>query len=110
MCQNFLQLNKDKTEVIVFGAKEERLRVSTQLQSVMLKATDQARNLGVVMDSDLNLNNHIKTTTKSAYYHLKNISRIKTLLSQQEKFAHAFIFSKLDYCNGVFTGLPEVHQ
>ena len=109
MCQNFLQLNKDKTEVIVFGAKEERLKVSTQLQSVMLKTTNQARNLGVVMDSDLNFNIHIKTITKSAYYHLKNISRIKGLMSQQdlEKLVHAFIFSRLDYCNAVLTGLPK---
>ena len=84
MCQNFLQLNKDKTEVIVFGAKKERLNVSAQLQSVMLKTTNQARNLGVVMDSDLNLNSHIKTITKSAYYHLKNISRVKGLMSQQD--------------------------
>ncbi len=67
MCQNFLWLNKDKTEVIVFGAKEELLGVSTQCQSVMLKTIDQARNLGVVMDSDLNLNSYIKTITKSAY-------------------------------------------
>ncbi|XP_032872790.1 uncharacterized protein LOC116970201, partial [Amblyraja radiata] len=109
MNQNFLQLNKEKTEIIVFGAKEEQLKVSTQLQMVMLKTTNQARNLGVVMDSDLNFNSHIKTVTKSAHYHLKNISRIKGLMSQQdlEKLVHAFIFSRLDYCNSVFTGLPK---
>ncbi|KAI4800683.1 hypothetical protein KUCAC02_009526 [Chaenocephalus aceratus] len=109
MCQNFLQLNKDKTEVMVFGAKAERLKVSAELQCAMFKPTDKARNLGVVMDSDLSFNSHIKTVTKSAYYHLKNISRIKRLMSQQdlEKLVHAFIFSRLDYCNGVFTGLTK---
>ena len=50
----------------------------------MLKTTNQARNLGVVMDSDLNFSSHIKTITKSAYYHLKNISRVKGLMSQQD--------------------------
>lgn len=73
----------------------------------MLRTTDQARNLGVVMDSDLNLNNHIKTITKTAYNHLKK-TRIKRLMSQQDlKKLHAFIFSRLDYCNGVFTGLAK---
>ncbi|MDF4331524.1 hypothetical protein P3396_23550, partial [Vibrio parahaemolyticus] len=74
-----------------------------------LKPTNQARNLGVVLDSDLNFSSHIKTITKSAYYHLKNIARIKELLSKQdtEKLVHAFIFSRLDYCNGVFTGLSK---
>ena len=105
----FFQLNKDKTEIIIFGSKEERLKVSAQLQSVMLETTDQARNLGVIMDSDLNFSSHIKTVTKSAYYHLKNISRIRGLMSRQdlEKLVHAFIFSRLDYCNGFFTGLPK---
>ena len=108
-CQNFLQLNKNKTEVIVFGAKEKRSQVTTELQSIHLKTTNQARNLGVVMDSDLNLEKHIKAITKSAYYHLKNISRIKDLMSQQdlEKLVHAFIFSRLDYCNSIFTGPPK---
>ena len=52
MCQNFLQLNKDKTEIIVFGAKEERLKVIAHLDSLSLKAKSQARNLGVILDSD----------------------------------------------------------
>uniref|UniRef100_A0A669DF59 Reverse transcriptase domain-containing protein n=1 Tax=Oreochromis niloticus TaxID=8128 RepID=A0A669DF59_ORENI len=71
LCHNFLQLNKNKTEVIVFGAKEKRLQVTRELQSIHLKTTNQARNLGVVMDADLNLEKHIKTITKSAYYHFK---------------------------------------
>ena len=98
-----------KTEIIVFGSKEERLKVSAQLQSIMLETADQARNLGVIMDSDLNFSRHTKTITKSAYYHLKNISRIRGLMSRQdlEKLVHAFIFSRLVYCNGVFTGLSK---
>jgi len=66
MCQNLLKLNTDKTEVIVFAPKNERSKVSGQLQSLMLKTTNQDRNLGVVMDSDLNLNSQIKTITKLA--------------------------------------------
>ena len=37
--------------------------------------------LNRVMDSDVNLISHIKTITKSAYYHLKNISTDKGLMS-----------------------------
>ena len=109
MCQNFLQLNTDKTEIVVFGPKEQRSKVTAHLESMTLKPTNQARNLGVVLDSDLNFNSHIKTITKSAYYHLKNIARIKGFLSKEdtEKLVHAFIFSRLDYCNGVLTGMNK---
>lgn len=36
------------------------------------------------MDLDLNLNSHIKTVTKPAYYNLNNIPRIKGFMSQQD--------------------------
>ncbi len=40
---------------------------------------------------------------KSAYYHLKNIARIRCFVSSQdlEKLVHAFITSRVDYCNGL---------
>ena len=102
-------MNKQKTEVIVLGAKKERLKIIAELQSADYKTTNEARNLGVVMDSDLNFNRHMTTVIKSAYYHLKNISRIKRLMSQQdlEKLVHAFMFCRLDYFNSVFTGLTK---
>ena len=61
------------------------------------------------MDSNLNFSSHTKTFTKSASYHLENTSRVKGPMSQQdlEKLVHAFIFSRLDYCNSVFTGLSK---
>lgn len=33
MCQNLLQLNPEKTEIVVFGPKKERLEVSDHLDS-----------------------------------------------------------------------------
>jgi len=54
MCQNFLQLNKDKTEVIVFGNKHEVLKVNAYLDSRGQTTTKkQVRNLGVSLESDL---------------------------------------------------------
>ena len=82
---------------------------SENISSHSLKTRDQVRNLGVLMDSDLTFSSHIKSITKTAFYQLKNISRVKGFMSQtdQEKLIHAFISSRLDYCNSLLTGLPQ---
>ncbi len=109
MCQNFLQLNKDKTEVIAFGNKDEVLQVNAYLQSRGLTTKNQVKNLGVSLESDLSFSSHVKAITKSANYHLKNIARVRCFVSSQdlEKLVHAFITSRVDYCNGLLTGLPK---
>ncbi len=70
---------------------------------------NQVKNLGVILETDLSFSCHIKAVTKSAYYHLKNIARIRCFVSSQdlEKLVHAFITSRVDYCNGLLTGLPK---
>ncbi len=75
MCQNF-QLNKEKTEVIAFGNKDEVLKVNTYLDSMGQTTKNQVKHIGVILKTDLSYSSHVKAVTKSAYYHLKNIARI----------------------------------
>ena len=48
-------------------------------------------------------------TCKTAFYHLRNIAKIRNYLSQDnaETLVHAFISSKLDFCNALLYGLPQ---
>ncbi len=63
----------------------------------------------MILETDLSFSSHVKAVTKSAYYHLKNIARIRCFVSSHdlEKLVHAFITSRVDYCNGLLTGLPK---
>ncbi len=71
-------------------------------------ATPRGRSLSS-HEGELSFSSHVKAVTKSAYYHLKNIARIRCFVSSQdlEKLVHAFITSRVDYCNGLLTGLPR---
>ncbi len=66
------------------------------------------RNLGIIFDAQLTINSHFKNITKVAFFHLRNIARIRPFLSRldAERLIHAFTTSRLDYCNSLFVGLP----
>ncbi len=57
----------------------------------------------------MNLEQHVKDVCKSAFYHIQNISKIRDCLTQNdtETLVHAFISSKLDFCNALPYGLPQ---
>ena len=52
---------------------------------------------------------HITKICASSFYYVYNIRWIRKYLSRQstEILVHAFITSRLDYCNGLLYGLPD---
>ncbi len=118
MCQNFLQLNKDKTEVTAFGNKDEVLSVNAYIDSRGQTTKNQVKNIGVILETDLSFSSHVKAVTKSAFYHLKNIARLRFFVSSLFMllsptgwtivmvFSPAFPSRPLDRCSSSRTLLP----
>ncbi len=94
---------------IAFGNKDEVLKVNAYLDSRGQTTKNQVKNLEVILETDLSFSSHVKAVTKSAYYHLKIIARIRCFVSSQdlETLVRAFITSRVDYCNGLLTDLPK---
>ena len=55
------------------------------------------------------MSKHVTSVSKSAFFHLHNIRRIKNYLSGENLLTliHAFITSRLDYCNSLLYGVPK---
>ncbi len=66
------------------------------------------KNLGVILDSNLSFENHISHVTKTVFFHLRNSAKLRNMLSvsDAEKLVHAFMTSRLDYCNALLGGCP----
>ncbi len=91
MCQNCLQLKVENISHCIWK-QYEVLKVNAYLDSRGQTTKNQVKNLGVILETDLSFSSHFKAVTKSAYYHLKNIARIRCFVSSQdlEKLVHTF--------------------
>lgn len=110
---NDLALNEDKTEVLHITSKFRRScpLSSVDIASVPIQPVQSARNLGVVVTSDLSMDVYINNICRSASFALYKIGRIRNLLDEKstEILVHAFITCHLDMCNGLLYGLPDWH-
>ncbi len=110
MTNNFLLLNSDKTEILLIGPKnstQNLLDYNLQLDGCPVTSST-VKNLGVILDSNLSFEKHISNVTKTGFFHLRNIAKLRNMLpvSDAEKLVHAFMTSRLDYCNALLGGCP----
>ena len=66
------------------------------------------RNLGVILDENMTMLDHISSVCQRCYYQLRQIRRVRKSLSAASKLllVLASVHSRLDYCNSVFHSLP----
>ena len=104
-----LKLNTSKTEFIVFD-RNESTNIILQLGSAAVKNAQVVRDLGVILDSCLSLKANVSAITKSCFYHLRRLRLVKNYLDNQSvmKLVYAFILSRIDRCNSILVGLPDV--
>ena len=110
MLANMLKLNRDKTELLVIGPKH---KVNPPIKGIhvageYIEVSNNARNIGVIFDSHVNLEKHVINTCRTTFYHLRNIAKIRNCLSQDnaETLVHTFISSKSDYVMLFYMAYP----
>ena len=79
MFANRLQLNQDKTEFMIIGLKRQTnklTRSSLELDNETIQSSGKARNLGVIMDSQLDMHLHVNHICQLCFYQIGNIWKI----------------------------------
>ena len=112
MSSNRLKLNTDKTQFIWLGTRQQITKVS--VDSIILgpnsvKFQTVVNNLGVLIDSHLTMKNHVRKVCQSSFYHLRQLRVVRRSLSYDActSLVHAFVASRLDYCNSLLAGVGD---
>ncbi|XP_072770959.1 uncharacterized protein [Nerophis lumbriciformis] len=109
MHSNILQLNSNKSDMLIIGPKSLNKTAHNfhlSVENSTLSPSTHIRNLRVILDKKLSFEHHINHITRTAFFHLKNIARLRPSLSfsAAETLIHAFITFRLDYCNSILYG------
>lgn len=84
------------------GAKP--IDLSLEVGDKKINPVSSVRSHGVKIDSHLSIYGQIR------FFHLRRISQLKKFLSKAAlaQLIHAFVISRLDYCNSLLAGLSRV--
>jgi len=80
-----------------------------QLGSDTVTASDHVRVLGVMFSSDLSFEKRVSKMCAAGFHWLCQLRRIRKSLDDGSvaTLVHAFVMSRVDYCNAVYTGAPK---
>ena len=112
---NDLLLNADKSEVMLIGTRSQLRNHKTigtyDIASCSLPIKDNIKILGVTIDQELNLSNHVNLVFKACNYHMYALRQIRRFLTPEvaKTVACSIVGSRLDYCNALLSGLSKAN-
>ena len=102
--ENFLLLNdKKKLKWLFLG------RTPLRIDKSVISSRSAAISLGYILDSKLNMSQHMSRVCKSANYYLHCIRKIHNFISMDvcKLLVHTLVMVRLDYCNALLCGARE---
>jgi hypothetical protein len=111
MVSNRLLLNPSKTQFIWLGGRRQLDKIDLlQLTRVFPEITFSltVRDLGLTLDQELGLSQHVNLISRSCYYQLRQLRVVSRSLSHDALvvLVHAFVTSRIDHCCSILVGLP----
>ena len=109
MARYHLKLNLDKTELLYILHRTSPLpELSVTIDGTTVTASRSARNLGVVLDDQLDFKEHVAAMSRSYRFLVYIIKRIRLYLTtySTQLLIQAMVISRLDYCNSLLASLP----
>ena len=91
MLENRLKLNGDKTEVLLCGSsflQTVTLIEHIQICESQISLSASVRDLGLVIDANLDMTAHISSVIKSFYHHLRSLGKLRPFLTQDAGKGH----------------------
>ena len=112
MSANRLKMNADKTQVIWMGSGQRMGRIDISeitIRSSRISLSKTVSDLGVLIDGQLTMADHITSLCRSCFFQLRQIRTIKRSLTMDAKksLVNAFVCSRLDYCNSLLYGISD---
>ena len=112
MLTHNLKINDSKTEFILIGTQKQLEKVSSmeiKVSKSNIPPSKQARNIGVIFDSNMSMIPHVNQICKIGYHQLTRIRQIRKYLSNDTAatLVHLFVTSSMDYCNSLLYGCAK---
>ena len=112
MAQNLLKLNPNKTEVMILRKRWDKSDAPETVpitEDEDIGVTEVAKNLGVMLDKELNMTDHVTRIVQMGNLQLINMWRITSKLNKNQKtlLVNTLIHSRIEYCNALLLGSKE---
>ena len=108
-------MNSNKTQCILFATTNFNKRTETfqiRIDDTVRHIQDKVKNMGVIFDSHLSFEHHIKSLCSRLNGTLSYLNRVKNTLDQKSRILqiNALIFSHLNYCSSIWGKFSEKLQ
>ena len=111
MSSNRLCVNPNKTELIWLSSPRRVHLYPTNpvpLSGSWIAPAKNVRNLGVILDNGLTMIPRVNKLISMCYFNIRQLRTVRRSLTTESthSLVRALIHSRLDYCNGILSGLP----